>query len=205
MSPGSLFLFVASAHALGVASPGPDFAIVVRQTLAYGRRIGIATAIGIGSGILFHVAWGLFGLGWMLDRYPSFVDVLRYGGAAFLLWIGSKAVRAQPISASPDATGPLEASARKAYGMGLLTNLLNAKAMLFFVALFSVVIAEHVAVPFRLFLGAWIALSTAAWFSFVAFTVGHAAVRGRLLRHAHRIDRAMGVILIVLAVLVIVR
>ena len=204
MSPLSLFLFVASAHALGVASPGPDFAMVVRQTLAYGRRIGVITACGIGSGILFHVAWGLFGLGWVLDRFPSFLEVLRYAGAAFLLWIGLKAIRAQPMGASADDAGPLEPSAGKAFGIGLLTNVLNAKAMLFFVALFSVVLAQQIALPFRLFLGAWLAASTAAWFSFVAFTVGHAAIRGRLLRHAHRIDRAMGAILIVLAVLVIV-
>ncbi|HKY92667.1 MAG TPA: LysE family transporter, partial [Nevskiaceae bacterium] len=168
MSPLSLFLFVASAHALGVASPGPDFAMVVRQTLAYGRRIGVITACGIGSGILFHVAWGLFGLGWVLDRFPSFLEVLRYAGAAFLLWIGWNAIRAQPIRTSSGEDGPLEPSAGRAFGIGLLTNILNAKAMLFFVALFSVVLAQEIAVPFRLFLGAWIALSTAAWFSFVA-------------------------------------
>lgn len=203
MSAWSLFLFVASAHALGVASPGPDFAMVVRQTIAYGRRIGVATAFGIGSGILFHVAWGLFGLGWVLERFPQFLVALRFAGAGFLLWMGWKALQAQPMTQGPDSGAPLEASARRAYGIGVMTNLTNPKVMVFFVALFSVVIAQHAPVGMRLFLGAWIAASTAAWFSFVAFTVGHAAIRGRLVKHAHRIDRAMGAILILLAILVI--
>ena len=93
--PWAIFGAVAAAHALGVSSPGPDFAVVVRQTLAHGRRIGVATALGIGSGICLHVAWGMFGLDWAVTRFPPLLDVLRYGGAAVLLWIGFKALRSQ--------------------------------------------------------------------------------------------------------------
>jgi threonine/homoserine/homoserine lactone efflux protein len=82
----AIFGAVAATHALGVSSPGPDFDVIVRQTLVHGRGIGVATALGIGSGILFHVAWGMFGLGWAVDRFPGLLDVLRYGGAAVLLW-----------------------------------------------------------------------------------------------------------------------
>ena len=66
----SMFVSVMLALALGVISPGPDFAVVIRQSLAYGRAAGVWTAAGIGSGILFHVAYGLFGLGWAVQAFP---------------------------------------------------------------------------------------------------------------------------------------
>jgi len=199
--PWAIFGAVVAAHALGVSSPGPDFAIVVRQTLAHGRRAGIATALGIGSGILVHVGWGMFGLGWAVQRAPVLLEVLRWGGALMLLWIGLKALRSQPITTS-DAAGSdaaPEAAPLRAWMLGLATNLLNAKALLFFVALCSSVIAAGATPLLRGMLGLWMVVATAAYFAFIAWTVGHPAVRARLLEHAHRIDRAMGVILIALA------
>ena len=77
----AVFATVALAHALAVASPGPDFAMVVRQSLAFGRGAGVWTAAGIGSGILFHVAYGLFGLNWLTQRYPQSLTVLGVAGA----------------------------------------------------------------------------------------------------------------------------
>jgi threonine/homoserine/homoserine lactone efflux protein len=199
--PWTIFGAVVAAHALGVSSPGPDFAIVVRQTLAHGRRAGTATALGIGSGILVHVGWGMFGLGWAVERVPALLHVLRFGGAAVLLWIGFKALRSQPLSAGDGAgmSAQPEAAPLRAWTLGLATNLLNAKAMLFFVALCSSVIAAGATPMLRGLLGLWMVCATAAYFAFVAWTVGHPAVRRRLLAHAHRIDRAMGVILIALA------
>lgn len=198
----AIFGAVAAAHALGVSSPGPDFAVIVRQTLAHGRSVGVATALGIGSGILFHVAWGMFGLGWAVERFPGLLDVLRYGGAAVLLWIGLKALRSQPMLTPSGEIAPDAASvpsAARAYGLGLATNLLNAKALLFFVALCSSVVTAGTPTLLRLVLGLWMVIATAAYFSFVAWTIGHPAVRRRLLVHAHRIDRVMGVLLIGLA------
>ncbi len=203
--PWAIFGAVAAAHALGVSSPGPDFAVVVRQTLAHGRRTGVVTALGIGSGILFHVAWGMFGLGWAVQRFPALLDVLRYAGAAVLLWIGFRALRSQPVAAQGDAAmAPVpQPSASRAYSLGLATNALNAKAFLFFVALCSSVVTTGASTGLRLALGLWLVVATAAYFSFVAWTVGHPAVRRRLLTHAHHIDRAMGVILILLALAIV--
>ena len=203
--PWTIFGAVVAAHALGVSSPGPDFAIVVRQTLAHGRRAGTATALGIGSGILVHVGWGMVGLGWAAERVPGLLQVLRLGGAAVLLWIGFKALRSQPLSTAdrPAAAASPEAAPLRAWALGLATNLLNAKAMLFFVALCTSVIAAGAAPMLRGLLGLWMVFATAAYFAFVAWTVGHPAVRRRLIAHAHRIDRAMGVILVALAAWVV--
>lgn len=197
----AIFAAVAAAHALGVASPGPDFAVVLHQTLAHGRRIGILTALGIGGGIVFHVAWGMFGLGWAVQRFPALLDVMRWGGAAVLLWMGLRALRAQPLTAPAAVeSGPAGPSAMHALVVGLATNLLNPKAFLFFVALCSSVLAAGASPALRAALGAWMVVATATFFCFVAMTVGRPRFRERLRAHAHRIDQLMGVILIGLAI-----
>lgn len=196
----SLFATVAVAHALAVASPGPDLAVVTRQTLAHGRRAGVVTALGIACGISFHVAYGMFGLGWAIARFPVLLSALQAVGAGLLLWIGWGALRARPL-ADPGAAAAIDGTRPAAgdFGIGLATNLLNVKAMLFFVALCSAVITGTTTTAVKLALSAWMIVTTGAWFSVVAWTLGHPQVRRRLLGVAHWIDRAMGVLLIGLA------
>jgi len=197
-SAWGVFATVAVAHALAVSSPGPDFAIVVRQTLGFGRRAGLLTAWGIASGILLHVAWAMFGLGWVVHQWPLLLELLRIGGACFLLWIGVQALRARPATGANDASAapsPAPSSSRH-FWIGWTTNVLNPKALLFFGALFSAVVTTVNAGWLRPALALWLILATGAWFSLVALAVGHPRLRSSLREHAHRIDHAMGAILI---------
>ncbi|MDB5969629.1 MAG: LysE family translocator [Hydrocarboniphaga sp.] len=201
MNGSTLLLTAAGAHLLAVMSPGPDFAMVTRQTLAYGRRAGVFTALGIASGLSFHLGWALFGLGWVVERVPVLLEVLRYGGAAFLLYMGVNALRAnaQPLQAN---VGEIPAQpARRSYAIGVATNLLNPKAMLFFLALCSALVTTATPVGLRVALGVWILATTAAWFSLTAWSLGHPVVRRKLVGNAHWIDRGMGVLLIALGLL----
>lgn len=195
--PASLFAVVAAAHALAVMSPGPDLAIVTRQTLAHGRAAGLRTALGIASGISVHITYAMFGLVWAIQQYPPLLTGLRYVGALLLLWIGWGALRAKPSTVPAPVAAGTRAAARD-FGIGFLTNALNVKAMLFFVALCSAVITVGTSVQLRLALGAWMIFATGLWFCFVAWTLGHPRVRARLQAYGHWIDRVMGAILLVL-------
>lgn len=195
----AVFATVALAHALAVASPGPDFAMVVRQSLAFGRAAGVWTAAGIGSGILFHVGYGLFGLGWLTQQYPVLLTALGYAGAMFLLYMGVQALRAKPLPDQKEDLPPPQAGDwLKFFGIGVLTNVLNPKAMLFFVALFTAVISGPTSPFMKIALGLWIPLTTFAWFAFVATMLGNPLARRRLRGVAHWIDRAMGAVLLAL-------
>lgn len=202
----AIFGAVAAAHALGVISPGPDFAVVLRQSLAHGRAAGIWTAAGIGSGILFHVGYGLFGLSWLVRRLPWSLQAIAVAGALFLLWMGLTALRAQPLTEPSDAAAPLARNSAGAHFLiGLATNVLNPKATLFFVALFTAIVSGPLPRGLMLALGAWLPLATFAWFASLALLLSHAGLRAALRRHAHRIDRAMGAILLLLAGAVLLR
>ncbi len=201
------FLKVALAHLLAVASPGPDFAMVVRQSLAHGRRAALWTSIGIGTAILVHVTYAILGIGILLRTTPAAFMAVKFTGAGYLAWIGAKAIMSKPrhdTSESPfgskeGAARPAEPRPRAAWTTGFLTNVFNPKATLFFVAIFATVVDP--ATP-RLILGAyglWMALTTMAWFTVVSLVFTREGVRAAFMRGGHWIDRTMGIVLVGLA------
>ena len=177
--------------------------MVTRQSLRYGRRAGVWTAAGIGSGIVFHVAYGLFGLRWLTERLPWSLQAIAIVGALFLVGMGVQALRAQPQSA-PGAPELGAATPGSNYLIGLMTNVLNPKATLFFVALFTTLVAGPVSASMMWGLAVWLPLSTFLWFAGVALLLSQARPRERLQRHAHQLDRGMGMILVLLGSAVLI-
>ena len=196
------FLTIAVAHLLAVASPGPDFAIVLRQSLAHGRRTAVWTSIGIGCGISLHVAYSLLGIGLLLKGSAVAFTVLQYAGAVYLTWLGVQALRSQP-RATPgltDCTDIRRPGDRAAFVTGFLTNALNPKATLFFLALFPIAVSPATPKLVQAGYGLWIILTTMGWFVMVSFLFTRSEVRERFLRHGHWIDRALGVVFLGFAV-----
>src|SRR4051794_31688078 len=82
------FLTVALVHLLAVASPGPDFAVVLRESVTRGRPAGIFTALGVGSGIVLHVSYSLLGIGLLISQSILLFSLLKWLAAAYLIYIG---------------------------------------------------------------------------------------------------------------------
>jgi len=195
------FIQVAVAHLLAVASPGPDFAIVVKQSLSRGRRAAIWTSCGIGTAILLHVAYSLLGIGILLRGSPLWFNVVKYAGAAYIAWLGVQSLRSVPRSGDCGSTPdePETAAARGAYLTGFLTCALNPKASLFFISLFALIVSPRTPTAIQAFYGAWMAIVTAGWFCCVAVLFTQANVRRAFLRRGHWIDRALGAVFLLLA------
>ena len=195
------FVKIAIAHMLAVASPGPDFAMVVRQSLAHGRRAAIWTSVGIGSAILVHVTYALFGIGILLRTYPVAFEVMKMLCAGYLAWIGAKALMSRPKGEAAVARlGSGESPARHAaWTTGFLTNVFNPKATLFFVAIFATVVDPATPKLIQGAYGLWMSGTTAAWFIAVSLLFTREPVRAAFFRGGHWIDRFMGLVLISLA------
>ena len=192
------FFTVALIHLLAVASPGPDFAIVVRESVAFGRRAGIFTALGVGAGIFVHVAYSLLGIGLIVSQSIVLFNALKWLAAAYLLYIGIKALRAKPADPASAELSPAagERSPRGAFATGFVTNGLNPKATLFFLSLFTVVIDPHTPLAIQAGYGVYLALATALWFCLVALLFSQQRVRAGFARLGHWFDRLMGVVLV---------
>ena len=193
---------VAIAHLLAVASPGPDFALVVKQSLTHGRRTAVWTSFGIGTGILLHVTYCLLGLALLITSSELWFGIVKFAGAAYLTWVGVHALRARPREANTAGVTNVHATPRVhgAFVTGFLTNAVgNPKAALFFLALFSVVIDPHTPRVIQAAYGLWMAVATIAWFCFVSFAFTQERVRRPFVQHGHWIDRTLGAVFIAFA------
>ncbi|MGE8359900.1 LysE family transporter [Pseudomonas sp.] len=196
------FFTVALIHLLAVASPGPDFAVVVRESVAHGRRIGVFTALGVGSAIFLHVAYSLLGIGLIVSQSVMLFNALKWLAAAYLFYIGIKALRARPADPASAEPGRVidERSVRGAFMAGFVTNGLNPKATLFFLSLFTVVINPHTPLAVQAGYGVYLAVATALWFCLVAMLFSQQRVRAGFARLGHWFDRLMGVVLVGLGI-----
>lgn len=202
MSDGLVeFSAVVIAHLLAVASPGPDFALVLRQSLVEGRTVAAATAVGIGCGILVHVTYSLLGVALLLRSSPMLFTVVQWAGAGYLAWLGWQALRSRSFGEQGRTTSVCDSVTwRGAWLRGFLTNLLNPKATLFFLALFTVVVSPATPKAVQVFYGLWMAVATMAWFGAVAWVFTRPAVRAAYFRLGVWVDRLMGVVLLGFAI-----
>lgn len=192
------FLTVAFLHLLAVASPGPDFAVVVRQSLCRTQKEAIWTSLGIGSGIAVHVTYSLLGLGLLISHSIVAFNGLKIIAVGYLLYIAWQCLRAQPHKLEENMQVPA-GNFSSAYKLGFLTNVLNPKATLFFVALFAAVISPSTPFALQLFYGIWMAFATALWFVGVSLFFSHHRVKKGFARFGHWVERIMGITLLALA------
>jgi threonine efflux protein len=214
------FLLIAMVHFLAVASPGPDFALILKQSIRYNRRIAIYTSFGIAAGIIVHVTYSLVGIGLLIASDERLFTALKYIAASYFCYIAWHCLAAKKTEnklSTPDnqesddksltddalskaVSSADSQSAKKAFLSGFLINALNVKATLFFVSLFSVVIAPETLVSIKIAYGVYLVVATAAWFCFLSYMLTQEKVRYVLQRKGYILDRVMGVILLFLAI-----
>lgn len=204
------FLLVAGVHWLAVMSPGPDFAMVIRNSLIYSRRTGILAAVGLACGILLHVIYSLLGIGLIISQSIVLFNTIKLLGAAYLIYIGIKSLMAKKESRREIAeelneefgTTPAkrDLTTFQAIKTGFLTNALNPKATLFFLALFTQVINPNTAIGIKMIYGLEMCIATFVWFSFVAVILTHRRVSSTFAGIKHHIERVFGVVLIALGI-----
>lgn len=196
------FLTIAIAHLFAVASPGPDFAVVMRQCVTGGTRAGVWTSLGVGSAILLHVSYCILGVAILLSQSSALFNIMKYVAAGYLFYLGLQSIRLSFIVEQNDSTESKSPVIEpgSAFILGFLTNGLNPKATLFFLALFTVVIDSSTPTIVQVFYGAYLAIATFAWFAMLSRLLGRQGIRELLLRSGAWLERAMGSILIFLAV-----
>jgi len=193
------FLTVAFIHLLAVASPGPDFAVVVRQSITHGRTTALWTSLGIGTGILIHISYSLLGLGLIISRSIVLFSIMKTLCALYLIYLGISALKSRPMQeqGEPGAGEKRQTpSPLAAYRTGFFTNGLNPKATLFFLSLFTVIIDPATPLLIQAGYGLYMAVATALWFSGLSFVFGHERVRRLFYRIGHWFDRITGLVLI---------
>jgi len=194
------FLMITLVHTLAVISPGPDFAIVIRQSISFGRKTAIMTSLGIGTGISVHILYTLLGIGFIISQSEVALMTAKIAGALYLSYLGVNLLRSQkPTSSDALMINNSVSSYKRAFMMGFMTNLLNPKVTLFFLAVFTTMVSIDTPLFVQSIYGVWIALSTALWFSSVSILFSQQRIRDKFIRHGYIFERLMGALLLVFA------
>jgi threonine efflux protein len=198
------FAVITFVHLLAAASPGPDFAYVTRQALVHGRRAGLLASAGIALGLSIHIVYSAAGLAAVIAHSAQWMTAIKVLGGCYLLYLGIRGLRSRAQVRDPEARArEVPASAARQIAGGFLCNAFNAKAPIYFLALFTVVLSPDLPLPTLLAYGAWIMVLQWAWFSLVALLFAHRAIRDRLFAVRHWIDRAFGAAMVALGVRVL--
>ena len=188
---------------LAAISPGPDFAMVVKNSLLYSRRAGFFTALGVASSLVIHASYCILGLALIISQSLLAFRIIKYVGAVYLFYIGVKSLLAKKELGHVDTIHEKkdrQATNWKAFQQGLLCNLLNPKAILFLLAFFTLVVKPGNSIMIELAYGADIAIIHLIWFSFLAYMLNHSYVKYNLKKVQFVIVKVMGAVLVGFAI-----
>jgi threonine/homoserine/homoserine lactone efflux protein len=196
------WLALAAICLMGAISPGPSLALIIRNTVQGGRLQGVATGLGHGFGVGIYALITALGLALLITRTPWLFQVIQYGGALFLAWLGIKALLAKANStlAADESHVP---SSRRGALEGLAVSFLNPQLAIFFVALFSQFVHQDTGWREGVLMMLTAGGIDALWYSLVALLLSHGPVLALLKRRARLIDQLSGLILLGLAVKVV--
>ncbi|MBB3232478.1 LysE family translocator [Halomonas stenophila] len=199
--PLSLWMSLAAICAMGAMSPGPSLALVLRHTLGGGRLPGVAAALSHALGVGLYALLTVWGLGALIVRFPLLFQAITWGGAAYLAWLGIKALRAGRAGAL--RAEAMTTSGSQAAREGMLVALGNPKLILFFVALLSQFVTPDMSLAARAIIVLTAMIIDGGWYVLVAVSLSHSRVLPWLQARAHWINRATGVLLLALALRVV--
>ena len=193
-------LFLIASFALH-AVPGQDVLYVVAQSIATGRRGGVIGAVGIGAGSLIHTVAVALGIGALLAGLPDALRIVRLAGAAYLVYLAVRCLL-RAARGGEAARTPASVSAPRAFAQGFITNVTNAKVLLFYLAFLpQFVTPGPAAAPGLLLLGLSFAITGTLWNAGVALGASALApaIVGR--RSAQRLlDTVAGLLLLTIAI-----
>ncbi|RJX68795.1 LysE family translocator [Vibrio sinensis] len=192
---------LATVHFVALMSPGPDFALVVQNATRHGRQTGLYIALGLSCGILLHSIFSLTGVSYIVHKHPMLFSLLQISGGSYLLYLGFGAIhgvwnsvtQSTPIQ-EKTAESVILTNKRQAFSRGFTTNILNPKALVFFVSLMSSLVPAGMSLTGK---GAALIILwglSLIWFSFLAWALSTKRLQRRLHAIAIYIDGLCGAI-----------
>ncbi len=188
---------------LGALSPGPSLALVIKNTLNGGASQGYATAISHGLGVALYAAITATGIGLLIVQSPLLFDAIKYSGAAFLLYLGIKALMSKKqnieFANQSDAIDP----SINGWRDGFLIAFLNPKLAIFFLALFSQFVDADAGWQQKAIMTTTVGLIDMVWYVVIAYAMSRGPILDKLKANSHIVDKVTGSFLILLAARVV--
>ena len=187
----------------GAMLPGPDFAIVTKNSLLHSRKAGIYTALGIGAGMCIHMTYCVLGLAVIIRQSSWLFHTIQYAGALYLCYLSIMLLKPHAnshIDITQPKTSVNDLSSKRAFQQGFICNLLNPKATLFFLTIFSAISTTHTSLWLNLAYTTEMLIIALLWFCSLAYFISHTLITNWLNRSLKTIEKILGLMLLGLAV-----
>jgi len=194
-----LFITVALLHLFAVASPGPDFFLIARQSTLYGRDISIWASLGISIGILMHSFLSIAGIYVLLSLYPDFIFYMKIIASLYIASIGVRTLLVNSQIEISSLSDQKNITSTKSFVMGFFTNALNPKAFLFFIMVFSLISNTNPSNETKILLGMYMAVATFIWFTLISISFSKISKGEFIKKNLPYLEKIIGVILILIA------
>ncbi|MDH5979544.1 LysE family translocator [Vibrio splendidus] len=202
MNEVTILITLASIHFIALMSPGPDFALVVQNATRHGRQTGLYIALGLSCGILLHSLLSLTGISYLVHQQPTLFAIIQLAGGSYLLYLGYGALKAtwQIIQNHNDDADTVNANdliltnKRQAFSKGFATNILNPKALVFFISLMSSLVPADMSLSGKGFALIILFGLSLFWFSLLAWMLSTKALQKKLSEATVYIDGLCGVV-----------
>lgn len=186
---------------LAAMSPGPDFIMTVKNSLRYSRRSGIFTGLGIALGLSVHLFYCAAGIGFIISKSIILFSVIKILGACYLIYIGLSSILSKGSQLEiKEEHSFTDLTRLGAFKMGFLCNVLNPKATLFFLSLFTFVISNTTPLYIILIISFIIIATALAWFTTVSIFFTQQKVQYVFQRFGNSINRILGGLLVALGI-----
>lgn len=167
----TLFLSLAFAHLVAVISPGPDFFYTIRNFFEKGVKNSVIASLGIGFGVFLQCLFSILGLSVLYELFPTLYLFIGTLGAIYLVYLGVSGLFGSTTKADSTTRKGLEKlNFWRSFGGGLIVNILNVKAFIFFAALFGGLIGK-ISVLFQILISFYFFGATALWFTFLTISL----------------------------------
>ncbi|WP_172560338.1 LysE family translocator [Vibrio fluvialis] len=209
MNEASILITLATVHFIALMSPGPDVALVVQNATRYGRQTGVYIALGLSFGILLHSLLSLTGVSYLVHQQPLLFALLQLCGGSYLLYLGSGTLRATlanwsqapgELSSKPEL---LLSNKRQAFSRGFMTNLLNPKALVFFVSLMSTLVPAGMSLGGKSLALLILWSLSLLWFAALAWMLSTQRLQRKLQAASRYIDLLCGAIFTLIGVMIL--
>lgn len=189
---------------LAAISPGPDFVIVAKNALTHNVRSAVMTSLGVGAGVMVHTLYCVLGLAIVISQSIFLFNLIKYLGAAYLIYLGLKSLLSRGSHLSmPTTKIKTIRSSWLSFRDGLLTNVLNPKCTLFMLSIFTLVVKANTPSLIQASYGLEIAFITAAWFVFLSYGLTSSIIKSRLEKIQHIVEKLIGAVLITLGISIV--
>ncbi len=190
----SLFFSIAVVHLIALMSPGPDFFFVTRTAMSQSRPKAMLGVLGIAAGIFVWAGVSILGLHILFETISWLQRFIAIAGGLYLLWMGINLLRYSfnQKNQAQEFIGDTVADMKSPFLYGLLTNLANPKAVIYFGSIFSTFITTDVTDAAKLGLFVFVVLESFAWFGFVSLVFGSKKPRELYKKAGRWIDAVAG-------------